>query len=282
MDAKSIAFVAIAVTLLLVLAKFVHRLLFGRSLTDLLIESDNRAVAVCLSGFMLGVVNVVMPVLGGSSHSFWVDIRGVTLYGLGAIVAMTLTRYVFGMYSRWTGMDLIGQVKEGNVAAGMILAAEYLAASYLVGGALTGDESGDLTPTIVFWLAGVVALIVITHLFRQLTEYDDVQEIKKGNAAAAAGYAGLLIANGMMVGHAVSGEFTGYASGFRGFGLMLLVILIFYPVRQFVVQTVLLGGRFSLRGGRIDHEIAEDQNIGAGLLEGVAYVATAMIVTHIS
>jgi uncharacterized membrane protein YjfL (UPF0719 family) len=282
MDAKSIAFVAIAVTLLFVLARFIHRLLFGRSLTDLLIESDNRAVAVCLGGFMLGVVNVVMPVLGGSTHSFWSDIRGVTLYGLGAILAMIVTGYLFGLYSRLTGLDLIGQVREGNIAAGMIAAAEYLAASYLVAGALTGDESASLTPTVVFWGAGVVALIAITHVFRQFTEYDDVEQIKKGNAAAATGYAGLLIANGMMVGYAVSGEFTGYAAGFRGFGLMLLVILIFYPIRQFVVQTILLGGRFTLRGGRLDQEIAVDQNIGAGLLEAIAYLATAMIVTHIS
>jgi hypothetical protein len=86
----------------------------------------------------------------------------------------------------------------------------------------------------------------------------------------------------MMVGNAVSGDFTGYAEGFRGFGLMLLVILFLYPVRQFVVQTLLLGGGFSLFGGRLDREIADDKNLGAGLLEAIGYVSTAMIVIHIS
>lgn len=281
MDATTIAFVVVSVTLLLVLARFVHRLIFGKSLTELLIDSDNRAVAISLGGFMLGVVNVIIPVLSGPSHSFWHDVRGVALYGIGGILAMTVTGMLFGVYSKWTGLNLLDRIKEGNVPAGMIAAAEYIAASYLVSGALTG-EGASIGPTIVFWMAGLVALIGVTHLFRQLTDYDDIGHINGGNVAAAAGYAGLLIANGMMVGYAVSGEFTGYAAGFRGFGLMLLVMAIFYPVRQFVVQTVLLGGGFSLFGGRLDREIAEDQNLGAGLLEGIGYVATAMIVTHIS
>ncbi|MEP7272516.1 MAG: DUF350 domain-containing protein, partial [Acidobacteriota bacterium] len=202
-------------------------------------------------------------------------------YGIGGILAMTATGLIFGVYSRWTGLDLMAQIKGGNVGAGIISAAEYLAASYLVSGALTGEGVG-IAPTVVFWLAGLLALIVITHLFRYLTAYDDIGEINKGNVAAAAGYAGLLVANGMMVGHAVSGDFNGYSNGFRGFGLMLLVILIFYPVRQFVVQTILLGGGFSFHGGRLDREIAEDRNLGAGLLEAVGYIATAMIATHIS
>lgn len=281
MDAMTIVFVVVSVILLLLLARFVHRMIFGKSLTELLIDADNRAVAISLGGFMLGVVNVIIPVLTGEGHSFWRDVAAVAIYGIGGILAMTLTGLVFGAYSRWTGLDLKEQIKGGNVAAGLIAAAEYLAASYLVSGALTG-EGASLTPTVVFWLAGMIALIAITHLFRQLTDYDDVDQIKGGNLAAAAGYTGLLIANGMMVGNAVSGDFTGYTAGFRGFGLMLLVILFNYPVRQFVVQTVLLGGGFSLFGGRLDREIADDKNLGAGLLEAIGYVSTAMIVIHIS
>jgi len=246
----------------------------------MLIDADNPAVALALGGFMLGVVQVIIPILSGGSHSFWRDVAGVAAYGIGGILAMAVTGLLFDYYSQWIGLNLREQVKAGNVAAGLITAAEYLAASFLVSGTLTGD-SGAILPTVVFWLAGIIALVVITHVFRQLTDYDDVAQITQRNVAAAAGYAGLLIANGMMVGFAVSGDFTGYQEGFRGFGLMLLVVLAFYPVRQFIVQTVLLGGAFSLRGGRLDREIADDQNLGAGLLEAIGYISTAMIVTHI-
>ena len=126
MDAKTVVFVVVSVILLLFLARFVHRMLFGRSLTELLIDADNRAVAISLGGFMLGVVNVIIPVFTREGHSFWRDLIAVAVYGIGGILAMTATGLVFGLYSRWTGLDLKEQIKGGNVAAGLIAAADYL------------------------------------------------------------------------------------------------------------------------------------------------------------
>jgi hypothetical protein len=58
-------------------------------------------------------------------------------------------------------------------------------------------------------------------------------------------------------------------------------VLALYPVRQIIVQMLLLGGGFSFRNGRLDREIAQDQNVGAGLLEAIGYLATALVVTRI-
>jgi hypothetical protein len=91
----------------------------------------------------------------------------------------------------------------------------------------------------------------------------------------------LIIAIGIMAGYAVAGNFTGYAQGFRDFGLMMLATVALYPVRQIVVQMLFLGGGFSFRQGRLDHEIAQDRNVGAGLLEAVGYIATALVVTRL-
>ena len=128
----------------------------------------------------------------------------------------------FEQYSRWTGVPLREQVVKGNLAAGIVDGAIHFAASQLVAGALTGD-GGSLVPTLVFLGAGLIALIVFTHIFRQLTAYHDAEMIKQGNVAASLGCAGLIVAIGMMVGYAVSGNFTGYGESFRSFGLMLLV-----------------------------------------------------------
>jgi uncharacterized membrane protein YjfL (UPF0719 family) len=280
MDATTLAVVALATVVLLAIARGVYQLIFGQQLTDALIVKDNRAAAIAMGGFMLGVINVIIPVLSGPSHSVARDLTGIAAYGIGGIAAMTVTGLIFAAYNQRTGLHLRECLHSSNVAAGVVTGGVYLAASQVVSGALTGD-GGSLVPTVVFWLAGVAALVVITHLFRYLTAYDDAEMINQGNLAAAVGYAGLIVAIGMMVGYAVSGEFTGYAEGFRQFGLMLLAALLLYPVRQIVVQMLLLGGGFSLRHGRLDHEIAEDKNVGAGLLEAVGYLATALIVTRI-
>jgi uncharacterized membrane protein YjfL (UPF0719 family) len=280
MDATTIGFVVLAVVVLLIIARGVYRLVLGQAMTETLIDRDNKAAAVALSGFLLGVIQVIIPILSAPSHTFWSDVKGVAAYGIGGIIAMTVAGLVFEQYSRMTGAPLREQIAQGNLAAGIIDGAIHFASGQIVAGALTGD-SGTLLPTIVFWAAGVAALIVFTHIFRHVTAYHDAELIKQGNVAAALGCAGLIIAIGMMVGYAVSGNFTGYGDSFRSFGLMLLVVLVLYPVRQIIVQMLLLGGGFSLRNGRLDHEIAKDQNVGAGLLEAVGYLATALVVTRI-
>lgn len=280
MDATTIGFVVLAVIVLLIIARAVYRLILGQAVTTTLIDNDNKAAAVALGGFMLGVIQVIIPVLSAPSHTFWSDVRGVAAYGIGGIVAMTITGLIFEQYSRQTGMPLREQVRAGNLSAGIIDGAIYFAASQIVAGALSGD-SGALAPTTIFWAAGVVTLIALTHIFRYLTAYNDVELIRSNNVAAALGSAGLIIAIGMMVGYAVSGNFTTYADSFRSFGLMVLVVFAFYPVRQIVVQMLLLGGGFTFRNGRLDREIAEDGNVGAGLLEAFGYLATALVVTRI-
>jgi uncharacterized membrane protein YjfL (UPF0719 family) len=313
MDATTIGFVVLAVIVLLIIARGVYRLVLGQAMTETLIDRDNKAAAVALSGFLLGVIQVIIPVLSAPSHTFWSDVKGVAAYGIGGIVAMTVAGLIFEQYSRWTGAPLREQIAQGNLAAGIIDGAIHFASGQIVAGALTDGgaalsqlgfsprfmgffvpyelriqdagaptgDSGTLLPTIVFWAAGVAALIVFTHIFRQITAYHDAELIKQGNVAAALGCAGLIVAIGMMIGYAVSGNFTGYGDSFRSFGLMLLVVLVLYPVRQIVVQMLLLGGGFSLRNGRLDHEIAKDQNVGAGLLEAIGYLATALVVTRI-
>jgi uncharacterized membrane protein YjfL (UPF0719 family) len=280
MDATTIGFVTLAVIVLLIIARAVYQVVLGQAMTQTLIERDNKAAAVALGGFMLGVIQVLIPVLSGPSHSFWGDVKGVATYGIGGIIAMTIAGLIFEHYSRLTGVPLREQIAQGNLAAGIIDGAVHFASSQLVAGALTGD-GGAIVPTIVFWAAGIAAMIAFTHIFRQLTSYHDAELIRQGNTAVALGAAGLIIAIGMMVGYAVSGTFTTYAEGFREFGLMLLVVFALYPVRQIIVQMLFLGGGFSLRNGRLDREVANDQNVGAGLLEAVGYLATALIVTRI-
>ena len=186
MDAATIGFVALAVIVLLIIARAVYRLILGQSMSDALINQDNRAAAVALGGFLLGVVNVVIPILSGPSHEFWADARGTLSYGVAGILAMAVTSVIFDQYSRATGLAQREQIARGNLAAGIIGGAVHLASSQIVAGALTGD-GGAIITTIVFWLAGVAALIVITHLFRLLTGYDDSHLISEGNVAAALG-----------------------------------------------------------------------------------------------
>ena len=49
-----------------------------------------------------------------------------------------------------------------------------------------------------------------------------------------------------------------------------------YPVRQFLIQGLIMGCGYKLYGGKLDDEIARDRNIGAGVIEAAIYIATAI------
>jgi hypothetical protein len=63
--------------------------------------------------------------------------------------------------------------------------------------------------------------------------------------------------------------------------LALLLALVFYPVRQVIVQWLLLGGTMHWHNSLLDSEIAHDKNVAAGLLEATAYVTSALFLTNI-
>src|SRR5215471_21277629 len=106
MDASTIGFVVLAIIVLLIIARLVYRLLLGQGMTETLIDRDNKAAAVSLGGFLLGVIQVVIPVLTGPSHTFWADVKGVAAYGIGGIIAMAVAGVIFERYSRRVGAPL--------------------------------------------------------------------------------------------------------------------------------------------------------------------------------
>jgi uncharacterized membrane protein YjfL (UPF0719 family) len=134
---------------------------------------------------------------------------------------------------------------------------------------------------LLFFLLGQLALLGITYAFRWLTQYDDVQEIASGNIAAAFALAGLLIAVGMIVRRAVAGDYLGLLPSLGSFLLALVVVIVLYPVRQVVVQWLILGGPIHWRASLLESEIVHDKNVAAGLLEATAYVTTALFITYI-
>jgi uncharacterized membrane protein YjfL (UPF0719 family) len=142
-----------------------------------------------------------------------------------------------------------------------------------------GGNLADLVVSAAFVGLGVLTLAVFQRLHRKLTRYADDQEIRGENAAAALSSAGLTIALAIIVGHAAGGAFVGWGASLRGYGLALLLALGLYPVRQILVKRVILGFPLSLRGSRLDQAIAEDRNEVLGSVEGLTYVATALLVT---
>ena len=279
MSIMEVVFVIIAALCLIVLARWVLQWIFGYTLHDILTDHDNPAIGLAVAGYLFGVIWTITVLLGAPSRGLWWDILDVLLYGgLGIIlltaVALMSCRFLLGLHVR-------EQLEAHNVAAAIVVAGVYVATSLTYSGGLSG-EGGGFWVLLLFFVLGQLALLGLTYAFRRLTGYDDVQQIASGNVAAALALAGLLIAIGVIVGHAAAGVFVSLGASLLSFLLALLGVVVFYPVRQLVVQCLILGGPVRWGGTLLDHEIAADKNIAAGLLEATAYLSTALFITYIT
>ena len=286
--------VGIALVVFALLARAALHFFLGVRVAERIGGDHNAALGIEYAGYFLGVLLIAGSVLEGipqtggatglpaatGSTEAWVYALQIGGYGIFGIVALALFgRIGFRLLIR---TNIPAGVRANNPAAGVVAAGGHISTALVIAGGLSGESTGgDFSVAGVFLFIGLVALWGITYAYRFITRYDDSTEITNGNVAAALSYAGMMIAIGVVVGHAINGNFVDYTVSLRMCGRALLLVLLLYPVRQFIVQGILLGGGFRLYGGRLDDEISRDGNIGAGAVEAAAYLAAALFAVQV-
>jgi uncharacterized membrane protein YjfL (UPF0719 family) len=279
MNLTEVIFVVVAALVLLLLARWVLQWIFGHSLRVMLTDHDNPAIGLAVAGYLFGVIWTITVLLSAPGRGLWRDVLDVLLYGGLGIILLTAVALV--SCRLFLGLRVREHLEAHNVAAAIVVAGVFVATSLTYSGTLSG-EGGGFWVLLLFFVLGQLALLGMTYVFRWLTDYDDVQEIASGNIAAGLALAGLLVAMGIVVGRAVAGDFIGLGESLWHFFLALLVFVVFYPVRQLVVQGLILGGSLHWRAMLLDREIAQDKNVAAGLLEAMAYIATSLFIAFIT
>jgi uncharacterized membrane protein YjfL (UPF0719 family) len=282
MNWQIIFFVICSTVLLVVVARLVNQLIMNVHLIDSLVEKDNPAIGVQSAGYLLAIMLITASVLSGEGQGSIIgDVIPVIGYGIGGIIILALVSTVSLRFM--LSADCMQFVREGNVAAGVVVAGSYVGTGVIIASCVSGEaHGGTFLTSLVFFVVGQLALLAITYLFRFLTAYDDVKEVLAGNVPAALSYAGIMVAVGLIVGHAIEGDFTSYTASLVDFGKALAAVVALYPIRQLLVQGLLLGGGFSIYGGRLDTEISEDRNLNAGIIEAVSYIGAALMIVRLS
>ena len=277
-----VACFAVATTFgMLLLLTIVQRFLYPEPVSKDL-NQGNVARGLLGVGQVLAVFLVAGSVVknGAKGENLVHDITWVAAFAVAGVLLVSLTGRLgvqVLLQSR-----LLKEIDRGNAAAGLAAAANYVATGIITSRAVVGAGLHDLGLALVFFVLAQITLHVFAALFRALTTYDDAEQIAGENLAAALSYSGLLIAVAIVVARAVEGEFTGWVPAFKGYGLVLVTLLAFYPVRQLFVQMVLLHAPLSLRGGKLDVAIANERNVGMGALEAATYVATALAIAELA
>jgi uncharacterized membrane protein YjfL (UPF0719 family) len=233
----------------------------------------------------VGEVLAVFLVAGGAvrncleGESLVSDAIWVSAFATSGLVLVTLSGRV--------GVSLLlrsrmsAEIERGNAAAGFAAGAHYVATGVLTARALAGHSLHELAMSLGFFVLAQVTLHVFVMLFRALTTYDDAEQIQGENFAAALSYGGVAIAIAVIIARALDGDFETWSVSLKGYAAVLAFLFALYPVRQLLVQSVLLGAPLSLRGGRLDQGIAGERNDGMAALEAATYVATAIAIAQL-
>jgi uncharacterized membrane protein YjfL (UPF0719 family) len=263
----------VVVLVLLAVGKWVYDGLHRRFVLRVeLLEKDNLALAVTVAGYYLGLVIVLGGVLSGpASISLLDDVIGLAIYGGLAIVLLNLSAWVNDrlVFSRFDNEREI--VEDRNVGVGILEGANYVAVGLITAGAMSGE--GGLVPGLAFWVTGLAALVVAGILYDRITSYDLHDQIERNNVAVAIAFAGVLVGFGNVIRLAGEGDFVSWNESMTEFGYYLVVGLVLLPlVRLFADKVLLPGARLT------DELVQERPNTGAGVIEGVSYLAASMLI----
>lgn len=266
-------------------ATFVVMLVLRRVLRPLVRRSDdrnllgeNRATSIAEAGELLAVSVVAAGVVKNCVHGedLAADAMWCGGFALLGFVLLELTGAIGT--SLLLHRRLSSAITGGNAAAGLAAAGHYVATGIITAKAVAGSDLKGIGLSLTFFALAEVAQQLLVALFRLLTTYDDSEQIAGENMAAAISYGGVSIAVSIIVARALDGDFVDWPSALSGFGMLVATALVLYPVRQLVVQGLVLRAMPTLRGGALDRAIGVDRNVGAATLEAAAYAGTAFAI----
>lgn len=256
---QEVAMVALFVGVFLI-AKWFKDAAADYDVQEQLIKHDNPAIAIAIAGYYLGVVIVFAGAYLGPSLGLIQDLLAVGGYSILGIFLLNLSRLINDRIILRHFSVRKELLEDRNLGVGAVLFASYVASGLIVGGSVHG-QGGSIWTALVFYALGQVALILFTTIYDWVVPYALHKELEAGNSAAGVGYAGGLIAIGLIVMNAVAGNFISWTDNLQRLGIHLSVIVVYLLlVRLFFDKVV-------IPKAELNREIAEDRNMAAGVLE---------------
>jgi len=263
----------IAVFVVFFIGKFIFDKIQPRfKLKEELVEKDNLALALAVSGYYLGLVFVIGGTLIGPSAGITEDIFDIFFYGIIAVILLNISNILNDKIVLYKFNNVKEIIDDQNSGTGIIVAANYIANGLILYGAISG-EGGSIYTALIFWALGQVALIIALFIYNLITPFDVHEHIEKDNVAVGVAVAGMIIAVGNIISLSVSGDFISWQNNLVNFAGFLIAGLILMPIMRTLTDKILLPGR------KLTDELInqEKPNIGAGVIEAFSYIAASII-----
>lgn len=253
-----------------VVAKITHQILTPYNADEQLTQKDNFAVSISLSGYLFAVVLIFAGTVFGPSQGWVEDLLGIGGYSLLGIVLLNISR-IFNdklILQKFSNVKEI--IEDQNAGVATVQMGSYIASGLVIAGTLIG-EGGGLLQVLVFFVLGQLSLLLMAKIYNFITPYDLHHELEKDNVSAGIGFAGTLIAIGIILLSSLSGDFTGWGVSLKSFAIDAAIAFATLPLFRIFFDKVIL------KGADLNYEIKNNQNKGAALLEMTLTISVCIV-----
>jgi uncharacterized membrane protein YjfL (UPF0719 family) len=261
----------------LILSKLVIGLLSPYKIDNELVHSDNFALGLTLSGYYAGVVIIFLGAAvgegSGEISGFGVAVLEAIVdfaYAVFGIIALNLCRKVVDKAVLYKFSTVKEIIEDRNARTGAVEAGTMIATALIIAGAIHGQ--GGVLSAAVFFVAGMLLLVLFSRFHALLTPYDDHEEIEKDNVAAGAYLGFSLIALGIIILKATAGDFISWSHNLAYFSGYAVIGFLGLAVLQKTIHKVFLPG------ADIAAEISRDRNLNVAWISGTLSIGFAAII----
>lgn len=243
-----------------------------------LVEKDNFAFIISYVGYFAALTIAIGGSIVGESYGFLIDMQHIFIYGIAATILLLIAAWISNKVIL-NKFDLKKEIiTDKNEGSGVIEAAIYIANGLILYGALIGESETlieGISTFLAYWAIGNFVLIIASKIFITWMSYNIHDEVEKDNVAAGVSFAGAILAIGIITMNAILDPFVNWSITLIDISLQTVMGCILLPIMRVFADKILLPGR------KLTDEIInqEKPNIGAGLIEAFAYIASAILIT---
>jgi uncharacterized membrane protein YjfL (UPF0719 family) len=260
--------------LVFVLGHWTFRLFrMGYRIKHELVERDNAALALVISGYYIGLICCIGGVVSGPSAGLEEDLTDILVYGVLSVILLNVSAFLNDslILSRFRIRKEI--LIDKNCGTGVVEFAVFVASGLNIFGAVYG-QGGNIYTVIAFWFLGQLLLITIGRYYNLITHYDIHDHIENDNVAVGVGFAGALVATGILLRAASAEDFVSWFDNLFFFGIYIAIALALLPIARVFTDRILLPGR------NLADELVKQEhpNLGAAFLEAASYIGSAFLI----
>ncbi|MFB6306050.1 MAG: DUF350 domain-containing protein [Flavobacteriales bacterium] len=268
-----------------IISKWLLDLFTPFSLDENLTGKDNFALGISVSGYLAGVTIIFIGATIGPSHGLFNDLISVGEYSVLGLLLLNAARKINDKFTFHKFSVRKEILEDKNAGTGIVVLGAYISSALVIAGAVHGEvklngsegggwESGmyGVFSAISFFLIGQLALILFSKIYEAVTPYSFHNEIENDNVAAGMGFSGGMIAIGLIIMKAISGDLISWKQQLFGLGLDLLLIFVLLIFIRFIFDKLIIPQH------DLSDEIKKDKNLAAGILEMTVSICFACVI----